>query len=99
MIAHSGTRWLLRLSGHPHGLFSLCAIELLSRFAFYMMLGVLVLYLSDAEHGGFGYSIVDASRIYGAYLALVFFSPYSVARWEQGWDCDVRFLRARFCSR
>src|SRR5207249_1998678 len=66
---------LSKLSRYPKGLFSLCLVELFSRFAFYMLLGVLVLYVSDTGPGGLGLSIDDASRIYGAYFALAFFTP------------------------
>ena len=69
------TRWMSKVSGNVTGLITLCILELLGRFAFYMLLGVLVLYASDKERGGLGLSQGDATSVYGAYLALVFFTP------------------------
>lgn len=67
------SRWTTKFSGYRKGFFALCVFELLSRFAFYMLLGVLVIYVSEGH--GLGLTIEEASRIYGAYLALVFFTP------------------------
>lgn len=74
MILSSHSQWTNRFSRHRKGFFSLCIFELLSRYAFYMMLGVLIIYVPDKEHG-LGLSIEEASRIYGTYLAIVFFTP------------------------
>lgn len=62
--------------GHPKGLFSLFFIEMWERLSFYMLVGILVLYVSDLERGGLGLSIGEASGIYGTYLAFVYFTPF-----------------------
>jgi len=64
------------LTGHPRGLFRLFFIEMWERLAFYMLVGILVLYASDAERGGLGLTLAHASRIYGTYLAFVYFTPF-----------------------
>ncbi|MEZ5964696.1 MAG: peptide MFS transporter [Planctomycetota bacterium] len=63
-------------TGHPRGLFRLFFIEMWERLAFYMLVGILVLYASDAERGGLGLTLAHASRIYGTYLAFVYFTPF-----------------------
>jgi hypothetical protein len=74
-----------KLTVQPKGFFSLCIVELLGRFAFYMLLGVLVLYISDAKGGGLALSTDDANSIYGGYLALVFFTPVFGGVLAQKW--------------
>lgn len=46
------------------------------RLSFYMLVGILVLYASDVERGGLGLSLMEASGIYGTYLAFVYFTPF-----------------------
>ncbi len=62
--------------GHPKGLYALFFTEMWERLAFYLMLGILVLYGIDTERGGLGLSIVDATEVYGTYLAFVYFTPF-----------------------
>ncbi len=66
-----GTRF-----GHPRGLFPLFFTEMWERLAFYLMLGILVLYATDSERGGLGLSTTMAAEIYGTYLAFVYFTPF-----------------------
>ena len=63
-------------TGHPQGLFRLFFIEMWERLAFYTMVGVLLLYATDSETGGLGWSKADGNEIYGLYLAFVYFTPY-----------------------
>ncbi len=63
-------------TNHPQGLFRLFFIEMWERLAFYTMVGVLLLYATDTESGGLGWSKADGSEIYGLYLAFVYFTPY-----------------------
>ena len=63
-------------TGHPQGLFRLFFIEMWERLAFYTMVGVLLLYATDSENGGLGWSKADGNEIYGLYLAFVYFTPY-----------------------
>jgi dipeptide/tripeptide permease len=62
--------------GHPKGLFPLFFTEMWERLAFYTMLNVLLLYVTDAERGGLGLSAADGNEIYGLYLAFVYFTPF-----------------------
>src|SRR6185369_8106747 len=62
--------------GHPKGLAPLFFTEMWERLAFYMLVGTLVLYASDVERGGLGLTDDEANRIYGAYLAFVYFTPF-----------------------
>ncbi|MHC4945374.1 MAG: peptide MFS transporter [Planctomycetota bacterium] len=62
--------------GHPKGLYPLFFTEMWERLAFYLMLGILVLYATDTERGGLGLSVELAAEIYGTYLAFVYFTPF-----------------------
>ncbi|MFN3241891.1 MAG: peptide MFS transporter [Planctomycetota bacterium] len=63
-------------TGHPKGLFRLFFIEMWERLAFYTMVGILLLYATDSETGGLGWSKDVGNEIYGLYLAFVYFTPY-----------------------
>ncbi len=60
---------------HPKGLYVLFFSEMWERFGYYLMLGILLLYLKDPQ-GGFGYSNAKASDIVGTYLGLVYLTPF-----------------------
>jgi dipeptide/tripeptide permease len=62
--------------GHPRGLAPLFFTEMWERLGFYLIVGILVLYASDAERGGLGMTVKEASAIYGTYLAFVYFTPF-----------------------
>jgi len=64
------------LFGHPRGLYPLFFTEMWERLAFYLMLGILVLYATDTERGGLGMSVRLAAEVYGTYLAFVYFTPF-----------------------
>ncbi|MCA9256372.1 MAG: oligopeptide:H+ symporter [Phycisphaerales bacterium] len=64
------------LSGHPKGLYPLFFTEMWERLAFYLLLGILVLYATDTERGGLGLPKSLATEIYGTYLAFVYFTPF-----------------------
>jgi POT family proton-dependent oligopeptide transporter len=61
-----------QLLGHPKPLWMLFMSEFWERFAFYGMRWALTLYIVAQFHGGNDAGQADASRIYGAYLALVY---------------------------
>lgn len=46
------------------------------RFGYYLMLGILFLYLTDSAKGGMGLDKAKASDIVGTYLALVYLTPF-----------------------
>jgi POT family proton-dependent oligopeptide transporter len=61
---------------HPPGLYVLFFTEMWERFSFYLMLGILPLYLADAEKGGMGRTDLEAAVVVGSYIALVYFTPF-----------------------
>src|SRR6185436_9556533 len=61
------------LFGHPTGLFALFFAEMWERFSYYGMRALLVLYM---QKGFLDYSDNDAYRVYGAYTALVYMTPF-----------------------
>ena len=63
------------LLGHPRGLFLLFTTEMWERMSFYGMRALLVLYLTDATRGGFGWSKGEALSLYGWYTGLVYVTP------------------------
>ena len=62
--------------GHPKGLKALFFTEMWERLGFYMMVGILYLYIIDTERGGLALSNATAGEIYGTYLAFVYFTPF-----------------------
>lgn len=61
---------------HPRGLKALFFTEMWERLGFYLMLGILYLYIIDTERGGLGFTNASAGEIYGTYLAFVYFTPF-----------------------
>src|SRR5687768_18390508 len=61
-----------QLMGHPRPLWMLFMTEFWERFAFYGIRWALVLYIVAQFYNGNAAGEGDASRIYGAYLALVY---------------------------
>jgi POT family proton-dependent oligopeptide transporter len=75
--------------GHPPGLFVLFFTEMWERFSYYGMRAILVLFLiTEAGHGGWGWTRAEALQLYGWYTGLVFFTPllggYIADRWLDG---------------
>jgi len=62
--------------GHPVGLRALFITEMWERLGFYLMLGILLLYITDSERGGLGFTNMLAAEIYGTYMAFVYFTPF-----------------------
>jgi dipeptide/tripeptide permease len=61
---------------HPKGLRPLFFTEMWERLGFYLIVGILYLYIIDTERGGLGMSNAAAGEIYGTYLAFVYFTPF-----------------------
>jgi POT family proton-dependent oligopeptide transporter len=62
---------------HPPGLYVLFFTEMWERFGFYLMIGILLLYLKDTiEHGGLGMDNALAADVVGSYVALVYLTPF-----------------------
>jgi POT family proton-dependent oligopeptide transporter len=64
-------------SRHPRGLYVLFFTEMWERFGYYLMIGILLLFLRDTiSHGGKGMDNKLAADIVGTYAALVYFTPF-----------------------
>ncbi len=62
--------------GHPKGLYPLFFTEMWERLGFYIMVGILILYITDTERGGLGFDLKTAGEIYGTFMAMVYFTPF-----------------------
>ena len=61
---------------HPSGLPFLFLTEMWERFGYYLMIGIFVLYMTDAERGGLALDRSHASDIFGTFIALVYLTPF-----------------------
>jgi proton-dependent oligopeptide transporter, POT family len=62
---------------HPPGLYVLFFTEMWERFGFYLMIGILLLFLRDTiSHGGKGMDNALSADIVGTYVALVYLTPF-----------------------
>lgn len=61
---------------HPKGLYVLFFTEMWERFAYYLMVGILFLYLIDSTTGGKGFSQSIGADIVGSFIALVYLTPF-----------------------
>ncbi len=61
---------------HPKALFVLFLTEMWERFAYYLMVGILLLYLIDSTTGGKGLSQNVGADIVGSFIALVYLTPF-----------------------
>jgi POT family proton-dependent oligopeptide transporter len=62
---------------HPRGLVVIFFTEMWERFGYYLMIGILFLYLTDTTgNGGRGFDTVTAVDIVGTYVALVYLTPF-----------------------
>src|SRR6202012_4634498 len=56
---------------HPKALYVLAMTEMWERFAYYLLAGILLLYLKDDQTGGKGLAAKDAADVTGTFLALI----------------------------
>jgi proton-dependent oligopeptide transporter, POT family len=62
---------------HPRALYILFFTEMWERFGFYLILGILFLYLTDTTgHGGRGFDSSMGVDIVGSYVALLYLTPF-----------------------
>src|SRR5579863_8078622 len=62
---------------HPAGLYVCFFTEMWERFGYYLMVGILLLYLRDTtSHGGRGFNNSLSADIVGSYVALVYLTPF-----------------------
>jgi POT family proton-dependent oligopeptide transporter len=63
--------------GHPRGLYVLFFTEMWERFGYYLMVGILFLFLHDTVgNGGRGFDTSLAADITGSYVALIYLTPF-----------------------
>ncbi len=61
---------------HPKALYILFFTEMWERFAYYLMVGILLLYLIDNKTGGKGFDEKMGADIVGSFIALVYLTPF-----------------------
>jgi len=61
---------------HPRALYVLFLTEMWERFGYYLMVGILFLYLIDDKTGGKGLSEQAGASIVGSFIALVYLTPF-----------------------
>lgn len=61
---------------HPKGLKVLFFTEMWERFGYYLLLGIMVLYMQDTVIGGLGFPRERAAEVYGTFIALVYLTPF-----------------------
>ncbi len=61
---------------HPKALVVLFMTEMWERFAYYLMVGILLLYLIDDKTGGKGMTEKMGADIVGSFIALVYLTPF-----------------------
>src|SRR5689334_9549325 len=61
---------------HPRALYVLFLTEMWERFGYYLMVGILFLYLIDDKTGGKGLSEQSGASIVGSFIALVYLTPF-----------------------
>jgi proton-dependent oligopeptide transporter, POT family len=61
---------------HPKGLYVLFFTEMWERFGYYLMVGILLIYLTDTTTGGKGFDVKTAADIVGSFIALVYLTPF-----------------------
>ena len=61
---------------HPKGLYVLFFTEMWERFGYYLMVGILLLYLTDSTTGGKGFDVKMGADIVGSFIALVYLTPF-----------------------
>ena len=66
----------VKLGKHPKALYILFFTEMWERFAYYLMVGILFLYLIDTTTGGKGFSQHIGADIVGSFIALVYLTPF-----------------------
>lgn len=61
---------------HPKGLMVLFFTEMWERFGYYLMVGILFLYLTNTTTGGKGLSRAMGADVVGSFIALVYLTPF-----------------------
>lgn len=67
---------VVKTGHHPRALFVLFLTEMWERFAYYLMVGILLLYFIDSTTGGKSLPQSEAANIVGTFIALVYLTPF-----------------------
>ncbi len=67
---------MVKTGKHPKALYVLFFTEMWERFAYYLMVGILFLYLTDTTTGGKGFSGKIGADLVGSFIALVYLTPF-----------------------
>lgn len=65
-----------QIGKHPRSLYILFLTEMWERFAYYLMIGILLLYLTNTTTGGKGLSRAMGADVVGTFIALVYLTPF-----------------------
>lgn len=65
-----------KIGKHPKGLMVLFFTEMWERFGYYLMVGILLLYLTNTTTGGKGMPHAMGADIVGTFIALVYLTPF-----------------------
>jgi proton-dependent oligopeptide transporter, POT family len=65
-----------KIGKHPKGLMVLFFTEMWERFGYYLMVGILFLYLTDSTTGGKEFSRGMGADVVGTFIALVYLTPF-----------------------
>src|SRR6476660_7879194 len=65
-----------KIGRHPKALYILFFTEMWERFAYYLMVGILLLYMIDTKTGGKGFDEKVGADIVGSFIALVYLTPF-----------------------
>ena len=66
----------IKTGKHPRALYVLFFTEMWERFAYYLMVGILLLYMIDTKTGGKGFDQKIGADIVGSFIALVYLTPF-----------------------
>lgn len=66
----------IKVGKHPKALYVLFLTEMWERFAYYLMVGILFLYLTDTTTGGKGWNSRVGADVVGSFIALVYLTPF-----------------------
>ena len=67
---------LAQTGKHPKGLYVLFFTEMWERFGYYLMVGILFLYLTNSTTGGKGMTNAMGADVVGTFIALVYLTPF-----------------------
>ena len=67
---------MVKTGKHPKALYVLFFTEMWERFAYYLMVGILFLYLTDTNTGGKGLPGKIGADLVGSFIALVYLTPF-----------------------